>query len=106
MKKNRIIFTLFLIVCVLHVVSCNKGQQALLDNPPAAAGGCLYNCKSNQSDFPSEVTLYQVEYWNSTKYELEKDLVKGKSSHCRVFHSQRQSSASTAHMNEGGMAKH
>ena len=76
MKKNRIIFTLFLIVCVLHVVSCNKGQQALLDNPPAAAGGCLYNCKSNQSDFPSEVTLYQVEYWNSTKYELEKDLVK------------------------------
>ena len=76
MRRKIVAFTC-LVTCLLLVVSCNKGQHALLDNPPAAAGGCLYNCKSNQSDFPSDVSLYQTNYWSSADYNIEETLIKG-----------------------------
>lgn len=79
--KKRLIAITCLAIGTLFAVSCNKGQQTPADHAGDVSSDSAvqlhYNCETNANDFPTEVTLYEAEYWKSTDYDLEADLLKG-----------------------------
>ena len=77
MRRKIVAFTC-LVTCLLLVVSCNKGQQAMEnDSHTNAVGDCYYKSELNKDDFPSRVSLYQIDHWHSTDYNIEEALIKG-----------------------------
>lgn len=79
--KKRLIAITCLVIGTLFAASCKKGQQTPTDNAGDVSSDSAvklqYNCEVNAEDFPTEVTLYEAEYWKSTDYGLEADLLKG-----------------------------
>lgn len=79
--KKRLIAITCLAIGTLFAASCNKGQQTPADHAGDVSSDSAvklqYNCEVNAEDFPTEVTLYEAEYWKSTDYDLEADLLKG-----------------------------
>lgn len=76
--RKKVVTLVCLVAYLLLVVSCNKGQQAMeKDSPTNAVGDCYYKIELNKDDFPSKVSLYQIDYWHSTDYNIEEALIKG-----------------------------
>ena len=77
--KKRMIGITCVVISAMFAVSCNKGQQTPSTDDAASDSAVQvhYNCEASADDFPEEVTLYEAEYWKSTDYDLEADLLKG-----------------------------